>query len=235
MQIGGYTITRAALNQWMTEKLGEDYYEVAAHEAPPRLVSEPADYPACTAALKAITPIPGKGRPQPQPTTAQLTSKCKQLYQGVKEQALIYLVSSYWNMNFEAHHGIKMTDEEVQQGLKRIAAERYPKEGEFQRVLVSRRRTLSQELFQVRVELLQQKLEKKLRNGDPQLAATLVREAKSAAAGADCRPGYVVEYCKGYKAPASAPSNARAPIVLLEEIARWRPETSRGFTGVPVT
>ncbi len=233
-QVGGYAITKAMVNQWMTEKVGEDYYEVATHESPPRLVSEPADYPACIASLKAIAPIPGEGKPQAQPTVAQLTSKCKELYQAIKTQALAYLVSSYWSINFDADHGIKVTGEEVQQKLKQIRAERYPTEGEFQHLLTSMRRTLSQELLIVKLDLLGQKLEKKLQNGGPQLSATFIREAKSAATSASCRPGYVVEYCKGYKAPQTT-SAASTPAVLLEEIARWRPETSHGFTGVPVT
>ncbi len=232
-QVGGYAITKTMLNQWMTEKVGEGYYEVATHESPPRLVSEPADYPACIASLKAITPIPGEGKPQPQPTVAQLTSKCMELYQGIKAQALAYLVSSYWSINFYADHGIKVTGEEVQQEFKRIRAERYPTEAEFQQLLATRRRTLAQELFIVKNDLLQQKIEKKLKNGGPRLSAMLIKAAKSASTSASCRPGYVVEYCKGYK---KAPqTSAGSSSVLLEEIARWRPETSHGFTGVPVT
>jgi len=235
-QVGDYAITKAMLNQWMTEKVGEGYYEVATHQAPPGLVAEPANYPACVATLKAITPIPGEGRPQPQPTIAQLTSKCRELYQAIKVQALSYLVSSYWSINFDADHGIKVTDEEVQRGLKRIRAEQYPAEGEFQKLLASRRRTLSQELFIVRMDLLGQKVEQRLRKGGTQLSATFVRDAKSAAASASCRPEYMVEYCKGYKTPKTvATSNTGSSSVLLEEIARWRPETSHGFTGVPVT
>lgn len=231
-QVGGYAITKTMLNQWITEKIGEDYYEVSTHESPPRLVSEPADYPACVASLKAITPIPGEGRPQPQPTVAQLTSRCKELYQAIKTQAIAYLVSSYWSLNFDADHGIKVTNEELQQKLKQIKAERYPTEAEFQQLLTTRRRTLAQELFIIELDLVQQKLGKKLKNESPQLTAAYIREAKSAASSASCHPGYVVEFCKGYKAPQT--SAAETPSVLLEEIARWRPETSHGFTGVPV-
>lgn len=97
-QVGSYTITKAMLNQWMTEKVSEDYYDAAGsaagEKAPLRLVSEPADYPACVATIKTITPAPS-AKPKPTPTVAQLTKKCEELYQGIKMQALAYLVSSY--------------------------------------------------------------------------------------------------------------------------------------------
>jgi len=238
VQVGGYTITKSMLDQWMTEKVGEGYYEVATHEVPPRLVSEPANYPACVASLKEITPKPGDGKPQSQPSGTQLTSKCRELYQAVKDETLAYLVSSYWSINFDADHGITVTDKEVERGLKRFRAEQYPNDGEFQQMLASRRRTLRQELFIVKMDLLGQKTEKKLRSGDAHQSAVFVRDAKraTASASAKCRPGYVVEYCKGYKAAKATTSpNAVSLAVLLEEIARWRPETSHGFTGVPVT
>jgi hypothetical protein len=231
-QVGGYAITKTMLNQWMTEKVGEGYYEIATHRVPLGLVSEPADYPACVASLKAITPIRGERQPQPQPTVAQLMSKCKELYQAIKVEALTFLVSSYSSINFDAAHGVKVSDAEVQQELKRIKAELYPSESQFQQLLVSRRRTLSQELFIVRLDLLQQKIEKKLQSDSPRLYAVLLREAKNATASASCHPGYVVEYCRGYDSPKTYSTST--PAVLLEEIARWRPETSNGFTGVPI-
>jgi hypothetical protein len=232
-QVGGYTITKAALNQWMTERIGESYYEVATHEVPPGLVSEPANYSACIASLKTVTPIPGEGRPQSQPTVAQLTSKCKELHQDIKTKALTYLLSSYESINFGAEHGIKITDEEIQQALKRVKAEQYPTEREFRHLLMSRRRNLSQEMFIIKNDLLQQKIEKMLKNGT-QLSATFLKEATNAADTASCSPEYIVEGCKEYNPKMNTASSVPAS-VLLEEIARWRPETSHGFTGVPVT
>ena len=235
-QVGGYAVTKAMLNQWMTEKVGNDFYEVATHEAPPRLVSEPANYPACIASLKAITPIPGKGRPQPQPTVAQLTQKCEELYRGIKEQALTFLVSSLWTTNFDAAHGMNVSEAEVRHRLKRRTVEQYPKQGEFQQLLKSRRRTLSEELFILKMDMLQEKLEKRYLDHGKQSTATLIREAESPAYAASCDAGYIVEHCKGYKPPKERfASHVSLPSVLLEEVARWRPETSHGFTGVPVT
>lgn len=177
-QVGGYAITKATLDQWMTEKVNQDYYLVVNHKAPPQLVSEPADYPACIASLKTVTPIPGEGKPHPPPTVTQLTSKCKELYQGVKTQALAYIVSSYWSINLDAENGIKATNEEAQQELNRIKAAQYPTEKDFQQLLANRRRTFAQELFMAKMDVLGQKVEKQLKNDSPQQSATFIRDAK---------------------------------------------------------
>lgn len=227
VQVGRNAITNTVLNQWMTSVVGEDFYAVSTHQAPTGLVSEPPNYPACVAALKRIEPIPGEGRPQPQPTLAELRSRCHQLYQAIRYQTLTFLVASYWTIDFASSHGIKVIDQEVQQQLKRLKAEQYPKEAEFQRYLADKRRILSEELFDVKLELLQRKLLRKA-----QTDGKFAQEIKRANATATCRVGYVVEHCKQFKSPGGYPGSS--PAVQLQEIARWRPETSHGFTGVPV-
>jgi hypothetical protein len=217
-QVGDYAVTKTLLNQWMTEKVGEDFYEITAHEAPSRLVSEPADYAACVAVVKSVPPFLGKGKPRPRLTPAQLTGKCRELYEGVREQALAYLVSSYWSINFDAAHGLKVSDEEVQQKLKRIKAEQFRPDGKFHQLLANTKRTLPQELFIIKMDLLQQKLLEKLQAMGQQQSAPLVADARKAVASANCLPGYVVEHCKGYAAPKA--SARLSPAALIEEIVQ---------------
>ena len=234
-RIGPYTVTKAVLSQWMTETLGADYYEVATHQVHSGLVSEPANYAACVAGLKTLTPIPGKGKPQPQPTEAQLMKKYEQLYETIKLQALGYLVSTYWSQYFDAKHGLQVSAAEVRRGLKQMMAE-YPKPGQFTRLLAQYRRTLSQQTFIIRASLLQRKLLNETHQpGGLATVAALAKEAESPAYLAVCTKGYVVEHCQGFKAPPRfSNTNNGAPDLLLTEIARWRPETSHGFTGEPL-
>jgi hypothetical protein len=220
----------------MDAKTGEIFYEVATHVAPGGLVAEPEDVPRCVAILKGLTPLPGKGKAQPQPTVAQLTSKCDALYRSIKVETLAYLVSSYWSLNFDAAHGIVVSEAEVNRDLDRIERERFHSPGEFQQYLTNRRRTLAEELFTVRMDLLQQKVERKFQNANAAIVSALANELRSQADSAKCRPGYVVEYCRGYTPQAGAEAaDTSSPSVLLEEIARWRPETSHGFTGLPIS
>jgi hypothetical protein len=227
-QVGSYAITEAMLDQWMKATVAEDYVVATGYEVPPRLVSEPHDYPACLASLKRLVPVAGLGPPQHVPTEAQLRRRCEQLYQTIKYQTLTYLVSAYWTLTFGAAHGIRVTEAEIQHALERIKAEQYPTERQFQQMLALKRRTLSQELFTLRVELLQERFLTRL-------SPRFERELKDAANSASCPAEYIVEHCKPPKVPARKSAYAGAPNILLTEIARWRPETARGLTGEPVT
>jgi len=213
-RIGAYKVTRGLLNEWMTEKVGEDFYTVAGHQVPAKLVSEPADYPACIAALKTII------SPHHLPSVAVLMRKCKEMRRELKEQALEYLVSSFWSFNFYAKYGIRVSDARAHRALERFNASLYPKPGEFQQTLTSRRRTLTQDLLIIKNDVLASDVKERLLSRGAQtvsaLRATFERELH--VHGAACSPGYVVLYCRGYTA-SSAPRGAHSAAVLMEEIA----------------
>jgi hypothetical protein len=232
-KVGRHTITRALINQWMAPTIGEDYYSVATHEAPLGLVGEPANIPACVDALTKIEPVPGEGPPQPKPTASDLKTKCQQLYEAIRQQTTAFLVGAYWNIDFDASHGITATSQELQQQLKIFETQHYPNPGELNTYLASQHRTLPQLLFHLELQLLSEKLLQKAKAGGPPAYTKLTKEIEASNPPAACSPGYIVEHCKGFKAPEHYPG--LSPAVQIQEIARWRPETSHGFTGQPAT
>jgi hypothetical protein len=215
-QVGSLGIAKPMLNQWMTIELAADYYAVSKREAPEALVLEPPNYPACIAAVRRMPATPGKGKRASRLTTAQLRSKCEQLYQAIKAQTLTFLVGADWIINFDAHHGITVSDQEVGQSLKRVQAEQYPRPGQFQTSLNVRRRTLGEETYLAKIALLQRKLQQRIQGGNPK-QASVAKEVSSTANIAVCREGYVVVRCKQFKGGGyTGPS----PSALLEGIAR---------------
>jgi hypothetical protein len=238
-QVGATAITEGVLAQWMTETAASDFYSISSHVGPPHLVAEPANYPACVTELKKLTPIPGEGPPQHQPTPAQLLTRCKELYETVKKQALAYLIGVYWSKAYDASHGIQLTHTETEQGLQRIHAEQYSKPGAYPQMLTNNGRTAAQEQFILENELLNKKVTAKLIDEGEKAATSFDQEAEqeNTQNDANCRPTYIVAHCKGYKPPKEqfSHTNKGAPDLLLEEIARWRPQTSNGFTGQPIT
>jgi hypothetical protein len=210
--VGTHAVTRAMLAQWMAEQIGEDYFLASGGRVPARLVSEPADYPACIALLAAAGRAAGV-------TGGQLRETCEKLYRAIRLQALEYLVSSYWAVDFGAAHGVTVSATEVARGLGQFKAARYPKQGELQGVLESRTRTLAQELFIFKNDLVSRKLLPKLTAGGT--SGALAKEAVSDAETATCPREYVVEHCKGYSTSPATPVHPSAA-VMLEEIARWR-------------
>jgi hypothetical protein len=226
-QVGSHAITKATLGQWMTEMIGGDFYSVAFHRIPAGLVAEPANYPACVTQLKQLTPIPSENPPQPQPTTTQLLTKCQQLYETIKTQALNYLVSAYWSKNYDTAHGYHINPAEVKTALKRVQTEQKLKPGAYQQILANSRRTPQQQQFIIENQLLNQKVISKLTHEGEQATTAFNKEAEHTENNATCRPGYTVEHCNNYQPPKTQTPNTNktAPDQLLQEIANWRPKT----------
>jgi hypothetical protein len=219
-RVGAHVITRALLSSWMTDMVGEDFFLLRRVRAAPGLASEPADYPGCVAAAKAAASAAGASPPAL--SAAQLTLKCEELYGDVKGQALGYLVSSYWSEAFDAKHGLRVSEAAVRNVLKKIEAKEYPHPGELERVIGERSRTLSQELFEIRDDLLQAKLRRLLTSGAATKTKALIAAARKFSDSAECNPDFIVEHCKGYKQPKQqfAPSSAGSPVQLLTEITQ---------------
>jgi hypothetical protein len=127
-RVGGHTITPALLNQWMQYQVGEGYFLAGRRQAPTGLVHEPANYPACVAALEKLGPPPAE-------TPTSLRTRCSRLYQTIRKATLAFLISSYWASDFAAAHGVTITSAELKAELQRYRAAQYPKPGEFERVL----------------------------------------------------------------------------------------------------
>jgi hypothetical protein len=227
-RVGLQLITKGMINQWMTPIAGEDYYAVTTHPAPSALVAEPADYPACVTALKKLIPIPGQGKPQPQQTSSDLNTRCHSLYQAIRYQTTTLLVGSYWNMRFVARHGDSVTSEEIGQLLKRELGTTQ----ERQSYIESHRRTLAEQLLDQKLKLLQQHSSTKPKPSANQATSNSSAKYKPPTHKSPATPEYIVEHRKGFKAPGRYPG--LPPAVQFQEIGRWRPETSHGFTGHPV-
>ncbi len=216
VQVGDSSITKAELNHWMSTLAGGDFYDLSGrHTVPAGLVSEPPNYAACVARLEASAVSPTKRRSKP--TAGQLLSKCRQLYQALKQQALNYLVQSQWIIRLYGEEGVKATDGEVMQLFKRTKAEQFPKEGELQQYLARTRRSLADELFVIKLNLLSQKVQQKLSAGGKQVLAKFTEAGQRWTAKTDCRAGYVVKHCRQYVGEST--SSTPSPAVLMEQVA----------------
>jgi hypothetical protein len=212
-QVGQYQITKAMLNEWMEDLIGEEYYRVISQPAPAHLAMDPPDFPACVSSLRTIAPNSA--------TESELTSKCESLYLSMRKQTLEYLVSMFWQTNYARTRGLVVNETEAKRGLAIYREREYPHDVDFKRFLVSRRRTISQELFLIKGDLLQQKLLQKVTGLGHQAAAAFTAEIGREKYRVHCRAGYLVEHCAGFRKPSSTdaiPPSAQ----LFEEIARWR-------------
>lgn len=212
----------------MSSIVGGDYYESTGVKAPDGLVSDPPRYGTCVAAIESIGP-PKSGTQSAAHSEDQ--GICHQLYQSIKQQALSYLFSDLGTIQEGAENGIQITDAEVNAGLSKIKAERFPGGQQFASYISNHNWALSDELSLIKRNLLQERLQAKLEKSlhgkvsGGQLAferAVVQRQADNAkgwSGRTTCTAGYLAPGCKGYKAPATP---SPSPDQLLEQIAASR-------------
>lgn len=221
--VGKTEITQATLNHWMQTTMGGDVREVLSMTAPEGIVSDPADYPRCVAVLKKIPT--SSGAPS-KLSDAQLQAKCRQLYASVKEEALSFLIASLWRIEDAAEHGSSVSEAELTKVLNRLRYEDYPNPASFRRSLAEQRRSLADERYMLKRNILNEKFLKRLKAqagyGEGKVSATekgfiklvLASNAKWSAK-TKCEPGYFSVQCKGQEHRATAsPSTA----LVLEQV-----------------
>jgi hypothetical protein len=158
-----------------------------------------------------------------------LVDDCHELYQDLKEQALAYLIQGLWNIEEGKGDGISVTQAQIEQAFKKYEAERFPSEAAFTSFLANREWSLSDDLYLIKRDILDQRLgaareraaRKKahsrleVQRGVLELYAQSLVKWKPRTT---CSPGYVIPECR----QSTGPATTGAPDALLEQIAASR-------------
>jgi foldase protein PrsA len=156
VQVSGTPIAKTAFEHWM--KVASASSATGSTEKP--VIPEPPNYTACIAHLAATTAKPAKG--QKAPTTAALKSQCATEYKSLQSEVLGFLISSQWVLGEASSLGIKLSDAEVKKEFAKIKSQEFPKPSEFEKFLSTSGQTVSDLLLRVKLNLLSQKIEKKI-------------------------------------------------------------------------
>jgi foldase protein PrsA len=156
VQVNGTAITKTAFDHWMSVAAASS--STGTTEKP--AVPEPPNYTTCIAHLAKTSPKPEKG--QKAPTTAQLKSECETQYKSLQSEVLGFLISSQWVIGEASALGVKLSDAEVKKEFTKIKATQFPKASEFEKFLASSGQTVSDLLLRVKLNLLSQKIQKKI-------------------------------------------------------------------------
>ena len=216
-KVGSAGITTAEINHWMATLAGGDYYEVSRkHTMPAGLVSEPADYARCTVNLNAA--VGSVGPPPAKPSSSLLLSKCRQLHYAVRQQAAQFLVEAQWLIGLAAEEGFTASDREIKETFAEIKKQEFPSARKLQQFLADNRRSLADELFVVKLDVIRRKLQKQLTTGGKQAQIKLVENGRTWTAKTTCQAGYVVAHCRQYKGERPTTHDLSAA-VLIEQVA----------------
>jgi hypothetical protein len=216
VRVGKGTVSKANVNHWMKVLVAGDYRNDLGKPAPTGLVSDPPNYRACIGAASRLAP---KRDPQ---TTASL---CRKLYQAAKLQAVGFLTDVLWHTEDAKEHGEAARTSEIKRRLERLRAREWPAPGQLQRYLAEAHRTLADEYYLLKRNVLSEKLfervQRQLKPGDKAAFARLSEEYLAKwTSRTSCDPGYVTSQCKQYKA---SDGNAPAPDPILEQLSGRKP------------
>jgi hypothetical protein len=220
--IGKTKISQAMLDHWMGSVAGSDYHATFNTTAPLGLVSDPPRYGRCVQAAASFAPkVAGK----PKLNHAQLLVKCKQLDAAVKEQALSYILSVLWRTEEGEELGSPVTQAQISAQLAKLIRSNYHSPAEFRQMLADQHRTLADERFLLKRNMLEQRFLQrmnarvaKLGGGQQTFGKLVLANNAKWKAKTSCSPGYRAWQCKQANFspddPASPDSGPTVGIVL---------------------
>jgi foldase protein PrsA len=156
VKVGGTAITKTAFDHWMSVAAASSSSSTTEKPAVP----EPPKYTTCIAHLAKIAPKPAKG--QKAPTTKELKSECAAQYKSLQSEVLGFLISSQWVIGEASSLGVKLSDAEVKKEFTKIKTTQFPKPSEFEKFLATSGQSVSDLLLRVKLNLLSQKIQKKI-------------------------------------------------------------------------
>jgi hypothetical protein len=217
----GASIGLATLDHWMQALAGGDFREAIGAEGPRGLVSEPAHYGRCIDAAKLVAPRSFFN--QLQLSRVALDQKCHELYSSIKAQALSFLISAQWALIEGAERGVEVSGAEVKRAFERIRRRQYPTEPDLRRYLTERQWSLSDLLYRLKDDLLENRLRPRsgtiaaAADGGPGYAKVLAERRDRMIARTMCLRGYVVPGCSAYRGP---PTPSPTPEAILVHLVR---------------
>jgi hypothetical protein len=217
-RIGDKTVTRAEVNHWTATFVDGDYYSALHERAPKGLATNPVDYRACVSAAKRARSPHAK---KPSLSSSVLTTRCHELYEDTRREALSYLISVRWSEEQAAERGLTATSADVQERIAQNAKE-YTGPESYAEYLVKKgwdRADLNVIVKRNILVGLNIKHLEALAGTGPSRQRNLIRvyteEQRKWTGRTYCAPEAIVENCRQYKPPKSQP---RSPVAIFEEL-----------------
>ncbi len=209
--VAGDSITKARFEHWLN---------VAAHAQGATggkvVVPDPPDFQRCVANKRKTAPAPAKG--QPKPTTQQFLKQCRQEYDALRDQTMNFLIQAAWVQGEASDQGIKVTDKQVRRRFEQTKKQNFPTDKAFKSFLKQSGMTRDDVLFQVRVNLLSEKLRSKVTKG-----TTKVTDAQIAAYYAKHKSQFATPARRDIQLVlAKNKANAQAALNALRNGASWK-------------
>src|SRR6476619_4037522 len=131
--VGDQTIKRDTFDHWMKIIAISQASQTNPAAAKTATVPDAPDFKACIADKKKTAAKPAKG--QPEPTDAQLKTRCQQPYDMFKTQVLGFLIRSTW-LDQEANRlKVKVADKTIVKQIDDIKKQQFAQKGSYEKFL----------------------------------------------------------------------------------------------------
>jgi hypothetical protein len=212
------TVTKAVVSSAMVTAAAKAYYGASGLNPPQAgLVADPPNYELCTRRLSdlyAHNPRHKKGI-----SNATLAKSCRELYEAARRAGMTSVVQAQWLITLDRELGIVATDSEVRRLHRRISTEEYPSPEALKEFLAPRGMTLSELLFEDRMDILAKKTVAMIERGGPAAYRRVIEAGQRSSLRITCSPGYVVEHCREYKKRQAATGAPTVPEVVKQVVA----------------
>jgi foldase protein PrsA len=151
-KVGDETISQEAFDKWLRTAVSG---QAQGGEA---VVPDPPDFEKCIAAKKEA-PLP-KG--QKQQSDAALKKQCKQEYDTLKREVMLFLIQAEWVEQEAAERGVEVSDAAVRKSFEDQKKQAFPTDKAYNEFIESSGMTEEDILFRVKLNELQQKLTQKV-------------------------------------------------------------------------
>ncbi len=216
------TITKPMLDHWMRVDVSKDFRANIGTKGPQGLASEPANPSECVTAAKKFVPRSLTGKLSL--TDAQITAKCQELHEAIRNQAMAFLLSSQWTKLEAKELHLRLSQAELQEQFARYLREVYKTQDKFQEYMQERHLVLADVLYMLKRNIYETKLEPyfkaevtKAGGGQTNYIKLATTRFNALIAKTSCKAGYVMESCKGYHPPTKS---LPAPNIILEALAQ---------------
>jgi parvulin-like peptidyl-prolyl isomerase len=154
--VDGSAIQKAAFKHWIAVAAISGANGQFSHKP---VAPEPPDYTACIDHLEELAKAEKVKKPS---SRATLKTQCESQYKSLSQEVLGFLLSSQWVLGEAKSLGVNVSDSEVHKQFVKIRSQQFPSAAEFQKFLASSGQTVSDLLLRVKLNMLSQKIQKKI-------------------------------------------------------------------------
>jgi parvulin-like peptidyl-prolyl isomerase len=129
---------------------------------------DPPTYERCVNHLEEVARTQAIGHP---PKRANLKHACEEQYKVLRERAIAFLLTTQWAFAEAARLGIDVSEAEANQAYEKLKAAKFPTPAEEQTLFRSTGETKADALLQVRLNLINEKISRKISGSRSQLVS----------------------------------------------------------------